>query len=86
MVSNLTNNEFQQYKKVANKVLDLLIKENYSSIKDISIIYNIIMRFPYCLDTEGQYTYNGKFYNSLEELPKDGLAQYLYRLQHNTTI
>lgn len=44
------------------------------------------MRFPYCLDTEGQYTYNGKFYNSLEELPKDGLAQYLYRLQHSTTI
>ena len=38
------------------------------------------MGHPYCISTDGQYTYNGKFYNSLEELPPDGLCELLYRL------
>lgn len=50
----MTVNEFESYKVIANKILDLLIKEKHSSLKDIKIIYNIIMRFPYCLDQEGQ--------------------------------
>ena len=30
--------------------------------------------------------YDGKFYNSLETLPKEALEQILYRLQHCTMI
>lgn len=76
----MTIHEFENYKIVANKVLDVLIKENCSSIKDINILYNIISGYPYCISAEGQYTYNGKFYNSLEELPPDGLCELLHRL------
>lgn len=80
----MTITEFEQYKTVADKVLDVLIKENYSSVKNVEIIYNIIRGYPYCLSTEGQYTYNGKFYNSLEELPDDGKLQLLYRLGYHS--
>ena len=63
--------EFENYKAISDKVLDLLIAEKCSSLKDIKIIYNIIMGFPYCLDQEGHYTYQGKFYQSPEELPDE---------------
>lgn len=62
-------NEFQNYKALADKVIGLLIEENHSSLKDIKIIYNIIMGFPYCLSEDGQYTYQGRFYNSINDLP-----------------
>lgn len=65
----MTISDFENYKAISDKVLDLLIAEKYSSLKDIKIIYNIIMGFPYCLDQEGHFTYQGVFYNSLEELP-----------------
>lgn len=78
----MTVDEFEQYKVVANKVLNLLIQEKCSSIKDINILYNIIREYPYCLDTEGHYTYKGKYYNCLEELPKDGLEQLLCISEH----
>lgn len=67
----MTKNDFENYKTISDKVLDLLIAEKHSSLKDIKIIYNIIMGFPYCLDQEGQYTYHGEYYNSLEELPNE---------------
>lgn len=71
----MTVNEFEQYKKIANKVINLLIQETHSSIKDIGILYNIIRGYPYCVSTEGQYTYKGQFYNSLAELPIEALQQ-----------
>lgn len=81
----MTANEFKNYKVLADKVLDLLIQEKHSSLKDIKIIYNIIMGFPYCLEQEGQYTYNCEFYNSINDLPKEALIQllpYNYIIQH----
>lgn len=68
--------DFENYKVISNKAVDLLIAEKHSSLKDIKIIYNIIMDFPYCLDQEGHYTYNGKFYNSIEDLPKEALNNF----------
>ena len=29
------------------------------------------MGFPYCLDEDGHYVYEGKFYNSMKELPDE---------------
>ena len=75
----MTITEFEKYKKLADKVLDLLIEEKHSSLKDIKILYNIIMGFPYCLDVKGQYTYNGEFYNSLKELPDEAKQQLLFK-------
>ena len=74
----MTITEFEKYKILADKVLDLLIQEKHSSLKDIKILYNIIMGFPYCLDEKGQYTYNREFYNSLKELPDEAKQQLLY--------
>lgn len=75
----MTINEFNHYKKLADKIIKLLIKKKRSSLKDIKIIYNIIMGFPYCLSEDGQYTYNGEFYNSMEELPNDAKKDILYQ-------
>lgn len=77
----MTINEFEYYKTLSNKVLDLLIEEKHSSLKDIKIIYNIIMGFPYCLDSNGQYAYEGRFYNSIDDLPKQALMDILSRLE-----
>lgn len=38
----MTVNEFKSYKLLADKILDLLIEENHSSIKDIKIIYTLL--------------------------------------------
>lgn len=73
----MTRNEYNSYKLVANKVLDLLIAERSSSLYDIGVLYHIIRGFPYCLDTEGHYTYQGKFYESIKELPKDALEHFV---------
>lgn len=70
--------DFENYKTISDKVLDLLITEKYSSLKDIKIIYNIIMGFPYCLDQDGHYTYQGKFYNSLNELPDEAKEELIH--------
>lgn len=74
----MTVNEFEKYKIIADKVINLLIEEKRSSLKDIKIIYNIIMGFPYCLDQEGHYVYQGKFYNSLKELPDEAKEEIIY--------
>lgn len=67
--------QFNTYKNISDKVIDLLIAENCSSLHDIKIVYNIIMGFPYCIDTEGHYIYKGGYYNSLEQLPLDALIR-----------
>lgn len=76
----MTSIEFEKYKSIADKIIDLLIKEKHSSLKDIKILYNIIMGFPYCISQEGQYTYQGEFYNSLDELPDDAKEEITYQL------
>lgn len=82
----MTVTDFSKYKSVSNKVIQLLTNEKSSSIHDIMVIYNIIMKFAYCLDAEGHYTYNGEFYNSVSDLPKEALEQLSYHLSHYTTI
>lgn len=79
----LTSKNFDKYKDVSNKVIKLLCNEECSSLHDINILYNILMNFPYCLDVEGHYIYNGKFYESLSDLPKDGLEAVLNRLKYS---
>lgn len=74
----MTISDFENYKAISNKVLDLLITEKYSSLKDIKIIYNIIMGFPYCLDKKGQYTYQGKFYQSLKDLTDEAKIELIH--------
>lgn len=49
-----------------------------SSLRDIKIIYNIIMEFPYCLDEEGHYVYNGEFYDSMDDFPNEAKEQILH--------
>lgn len=71
----MTKTEYNKYKYVSNKVIDLLVSENSSSMHDIKIVYNIIMGFPYCIDCEGHYIYNGEYYGNLEDLPNDALTQ-----------
>ncbi len=78
----ITINEFEKYKTLSDKVLDLFIEEKHSSLKDIKIIYNIIMGFPFCLDQEGHYTYDGKFYNSIEELPNVAKENIINNISH----
>lgn len=71
----ITHDDFLNHKNVANKIINLLCKENLSSIHDIEIIYHIIRGYPYCLDCEGHYIYDGQYYNCMEELPLDALQQ-----------
>lgn len=82
----ITVDDFKEYQVLADKVLNLLIKEKRSSLYDIKIIYNIIMKLPYCLDTEGHYTYEGEWYNSREDLPKHVQEDILERLKYFTTV
>lgn len=71
----ITFKEYTGYKKVAAKVIHVLCENNLSSIYDVEIIYNIIRGYPHCLDSEGHYTYNSEFYNSMDELPAEALEQ-----------
>lgn len=82
----MTSKKFKQYKIIANDVLDLLIDKKCSSLRDIKIIYNIIMGFPFCLDEDGHYTYDGQFYNSIDELPLDAHQDLLCRSAHNENV
>lgn len=79
----MTKIEFHKYKKISDKIIDLLIVENKSSLHDIKIIYNMIMGFPYCIDTDGHYIYKGDYYNSLMDLPHEALNQLLFSYNHN---
>ncbi len=81
MITQMTIGEFNNYTTISDKVLVLLIAEKHSALKDIKIIYNIIMGFPYCLDQEGQYTYQVKFYNSSENLPDEAKDEIIHAHQ-----
>ena len=65
---------FDYYKATAREVLSLLIKKKCSSMHDIDIIYNLLMRFPYCIDGE-HYIYDWEIYDNMESLPFDALMQ-----------
>lgn len=78
----MTINDFENYKAISDKILDLLIAEKCSSLKDIKIIYNIIMGFPYCLNQEGQYTCEGNFYSSIAELPNKAKEEIINNISH----
>lgn len=71
----MTKVEFDKYKKISNRIIELLINEKSSSLYDIKIIYNILMGFPYCVDCAGHYIYKGDFYESIENLPLEALNQ-----------
>lgn len=73
----MTKFEYNKYKSVSNKVVDLLINENCSSLKDINIIHNILMGHPYMLDTG--YLYHGEYYGNLMDIPKEGLEEFAQR-------
>ena len=68
------NHSFDTYKAISNQVLELLIKNHCSSLKDITVIYNMLMGFPYCIDGV-HYIYHGELYDNMESLPIDALQQ-----------
>jgi len=70
-----TIESFKNYKNTANQVLDVLCENEKSSLHDISIIYNMIMGFPYCINEQGQYIYHGELYENMESLPIEALQQ-----------
>ena len=78
--------DFEKYKNVCDNILSLLKDQEYSSIHDIHIILIIISEFPYCLDQEGHFSYKGKFYNSMNDLPLDALKDLQWRLKCEGTI
>ena len=78
--------DFEKYKNVYDNILSLLKVQGYSSIHDIHIILKIFSVFPYCLDQEGHYSYKGKFYNSMNDLPLDALKDLQWRLKCEGTI
>lgn len=86
MVVKITSIDFEKYKKICDDFLVYLKKQKCSSIHDVHIILKIISGFPYCLDMEGHYSYKGKFYNSMNELPLEGLNDLLCRLKHGGTL
>ena len=78
--------DFEKYKKACNNVLSLLKEQGYTSIYDIHVIMKIISGYPYCLDQEGHFSYKGKFYNTMEELPLDAVKDLLCRLERGGTM
>lgn len=75
-----TAESFGSYKNIVNQVLVVLCENEKSSLHDISIIYNILMGFPYCINEEGQYIYLGELYENIESLPIDALQQIIYHV------
>lgn len=78
--------DFNNYKNVCDNVLSLLKEHGYTAIHDIHIILKIISGYPYCLDREGHFSYKGKFYNSMEDLPLEALKELQYRLKCGGTM
>ena len=69
--------DFDTYKNIAHKAVDVLIENNCASLTDIKIIFSILIGFPMCLDEEGHYTYCGEFYESLEKMPVEAIQALL---------
>jgi len=72
-VKKITVNEFNKYKNICDIFILFLSEQGYSSIYDFHTILKIISGFPYCLDCDGHYSYKGKFYNSMQDLPLEAL-------------
>ena len=64
---------FLKYDTLADKVIDMLCDENMSTVRDIEIVFHIIRGYPYCLDEDGHYTYQGQYYESMYDLPIEAL-------------
>ena len=71
------NKDYNYYKKCAEKAADCLSEYQCVILKDLKVVYNLLMGFPYCLDGE-QYIYNGNLYNSMANLPKQALEELFY--------
>lgn len=72
-MQNITKIDFEKYKSIANDVIQLLCSKNLSTIGDVELIFHIIRGYPYCIDTDGHYTYQGEYFDSLENLPLSAL-------------
>ena len=75
------NKDYNYYRKCATEVLDCLAQHSCTTLKDIKVIYNLLMGFAYCLDGQ-KYIYKGKLYNSIEELPKSAHEELLYKARY----
>lgn len=83
---NITISNFEKYKMACDNILSLLKKHGYTSIRDIHTILKIISGYSYCLDQEGHFSYKGKFYNSMYDLPLEAIKEIQYRLEHGGTM
>lgn len=77
----MTVNEFNKYKRTCSQISSLIRDEGYESIRDVFIILKILSGFPYCLDTEGHYVYKWEYYNSMNDMPREGLEELLHHLE-----
>lgn len=73
--------DFEKYKNACDNVLSLLKNQGYTSIRDIHIILKIVSGYPYCIDQDGHFSYKGRFYNSMNDLPLDALKDLQCRLK-----
>lgn len=83
---NILITDFEKYRDISNNILHLLKGQGYTSIYDIHTIMKIISGFPHCLDQEGHFSYKGKFYNSMNDLPLEALKELQCRLEHGGAI
>lgn len=83
---NITLEKFAIYKNICNEFLLSLKSNNLCSHNDVFTICKIISGYPYCLDQEGHFSYKGKFYDSMKDLPSDALNDLLCRLEHHGAI
>lgn len=78
--------DFKKYKNISDDILSSLKERGYVSIYDIHTIMKIISGFPYCLDQEGHFSYKGKFYNTMSDLPLEALMDLQCRLERGGII
>ena len=58
----------EDYLTIANKVLDVLIDNDCTSLRDFHIINSILRGYPVHYDADS-YLYQGQVYDGLESLP-----------------
>ena len=58
----------EDYFTIANKVLDVLIDNDCTSLRDFHIISSILRGYPVHYDADS-YLYQGQVYDGLENLP-----------------
>lgn len=82
----MTIKDFENYKKVCDEILSYLKENDYSSKRDVFIILKIISGYPYCLDEEGHFSYKGKLYSSIKELPLEALNELLPHMESHCAL